>query len=887
MSSYSSSNVFTLDYAAIIAKANENIKNMNENKPIVKSQDPRKASEVVYSYPRFEIPKTPDVTAKEFATKLVSVAKVVSGGPNSGQSQNIVKAAGALRMPDSKSTWSFNMKDMRHQPNNSMYIGMMKAGLSSYANPSTTQYRSNNTKRALLTRLVAKLSVDGPKVPVVPYGIVLGETTFESTLSTTSSVLKSLNTTACAGLPYAFYPDANQILPKVTGVTNLSINYSTTREPIPLGKPMPILEHALNIAIRMINSIPVEASNIKETKQFMLEYFSRSPELNTFLLKRKDEKQERSEWNTKVRPYGVQPLPTRLFCMWAIKPLEDTLLSFIQDRNSISAYHYSQFHGGANNIIEHFRNREQCFTGLAYGDDQLWQFKLPTGEIIMMTPDVSAMDMSTRNTCVIDIMKFLASSSLQFPGVNLRAIYCALYMSFSHDIHIGGPYIVSKVHSLLSGIPGTTIWNIFNSGRIQQIINQYFNKNIIDQSNFLSKFAAAIDEIKSSLGYSFKDWETLSFDIVQGKYKDIKSLSEAYPDTMYLSTEKGIYDMGIPLPFLSHKIAKIKGKFVSVPMNMFKFGASLVLPDSFGGANNAHANIIECERIAGVYFSGGWIDDKFSDYLRNIYRAKVKLTNTTRLSASEYTCSGEKDLENMMCQLKRVELPSPQFMYDFNTMEGVDFVVKYFSKEERYIYDDVLEPLKSSAPKAKMVNSKDEIPSYPTQLDAEDMDEIISGVRFHSDTEVPINKMGNSNANTITIQKQKDLVRQAKINRRADILASLNFVGSSKLKKKFQSYVENDDYETLFTEVDQYIIDVAEEDAEDNDYQMLKSDNDTFWNKDWEQWNPNDESTVEDYEEEAYRDVDSEEELDEIIRSDKNRGNVNSVSINLDRFMNQ
>jgi len=158
---------------------------------------------------------------------------------------------------------------------------------------------------------------------------------------------------------------------------------------------IPIVQHALVVASNLIIQLG-NAPSLPEVKMMWESLVASTPWLHTFILKRKDEKAERSDFLTKVRPYGVAPLIVKFMCQYAVLPLESRLVSFLDDPDSISAYKFSPFFGGATRLVQHFASRlkthKQVF--ISYGDDQLWAFQLADGRILVMGPDVSSMDMS-------------------------------------------------------------------------------------------------------------------------------------------------------------------------------------------------------------------------------------------------------------------------------------------------------------------------------------------------------------------------------------------------------------------------------------------------------------------------------------------------------------
>lgn len=857
MSNYSSSSQSKVTIDAIIAKSKIKLLSIT-NASTVKNT----VVNTNFQYPAFVPPKGKDISDKEMNESLCNVVKKSVFG---SAMLKVVRPTVSLKIPGSTlKTWRLTLPDFRHKPETVMYEKLMGAGLHRYAVPTELLYRSNGTKKALLKRMSTKLIADAPVSPIIIDNLVLLDNhKFEARLTSASEILQSLNEHANAGLPYAFFHSNGQ-LPKVTDLTFLPDIYHTTGDTKTtlLTEPQPIIQHALNVAIQMFEKIIDSSSTFDELRANIDAFFAVHPELNTFIIKRKDEKVERDEWNEKVRPYGSQALPTRLLSMWAVKPLEDNLANFIQNDKSISAYHYSPYYGGCNHIINYFtkkyNDKRIVFSGLAYGDDQLWQVRFQNGSRVLLAPDVSAMDMSTSNRCINNIVKFVAQNQ-KWPQNNLFALAFSLTIAFRHDFHIGGPYILSKLHSLISGIPGTTIINIINSACIQVIINDSF-KDVpdINENNFFTLLAQALRKVKTSLGYTFKGFETLEFDVAQkaksheqfeifcGKYKDIVT---------FLPKDKDLGE-GINLPFLSHHIVPytMQGitRLVSLPKDITKLGSTLVLPDDFS-TDSKNRTIKTLERISGAYVSGGWSDPEFSEFLADNYKSLAKGLSVVP-NFSEISALGELDVLEILQYMVRSELPSREFMFDFCSMDKETFRLKY-KTEPSLVYADNLDVY------VKEDTSKNEVPSNSrSDLDRNDYLELDAAITFDETKIVKVKKMGHANANTIVKEKMKlARLERLKERRRAEN-EMLSTVHSRKAKVYLTNLLEDarsmDSPEDIIDVMDQFY-DKMDEIYEDEgtepseEYISLRDSNSDFY------------STWDKYEDETVLVQKDEEESDE------------------------
>lgn len=492
----------------------KSLKELMISKPLPSGKPESKLSkpkEKVHVYPRFT-PTGKDVSSEQFRTLLLASRKM----NNKGRVLPQVTPSKSLQIPYTKSTWKYSWAAMRHAPDEAMFMRLKNAGLDAYADPTMMMVRSNGTKRGLLNRMVKQICVKfilpsdkhiGNKINLLLPFRAVPDDYLRLKLDEDHPAFAKMNTQACAGLPYAFIPMDNNRLPKVSDTTTLRVDYNSSGhfwyndkgekqivkdgDPIPLGKPMLIVQHALIWAKKIQRAVD-EAESESAVAHKLQNFYATYPEMGVFLLKRKDEKNERKYFppdldnedeakEAKVRPYGCQPLPTRMFGMWAGNFVETFLKNFVEDPHSISAYHFSQFYGGAQRIYDfmnyHYEGRRN-FWGLAYGDDQLWTVRLKGGHVLYLTPDVNAMDMNTRSDTIKTFYKWVKAGVPNLTDEMGKALIAHLCNAFVHRIHVDGAGIVEKSEALFSGVPLTTIINIHNSARIQYIVGEEFEARV-------------------------------------------------------------------------------------------------------------------------------------------------------------------------------------------------------------------------------------------------------------------------------------------------------------------------------------------------------------------------------------------------------------------------
>jgi len=747
--SYSKSNANVKSLAQLMGSVTE------DNKSDSKGNLQRRST---VEYPQFQYAKLgEDLTPTKFAQGLLAIKK---GG------KTPLLPVKSLELPFMKGTFKYNTPEIRCSVDQAMYKRLVNAGLTKYSKPTTTMFRSNGTRRGLLNRMSKQLinksfrsdstNMYQRAASMLPIRRI-DQKTWPIEFSPNHVCFEKLNTKANAGLPYNFLPGPNSSLPTVADMTTLELEYRKTNLDgtslkVPLGAEIPIAKHAFYWANKFWLIIK-NSKDISESMERISDFFDSYPELKTFMLKRKEEKMDRDDFLMKVRPYGSQALPMRMFCMWAISFLEQNLENFLDNSESISAYHFSQFYGGARKMLDHFVKMSKTnrkFFGLSYGDDQIWFIRYgKSNDFIIVTPDIVAMDMNSQSDTISLMGKMIKTNIPNIPNMNFNCFIIALTMAFNHAMHIDGPNVVTKTQSLFSGIPGTTIINIHNSARVQAVFESSINneKEEITPQNVFKAIARGFNLVKDKLSYSFKGYEGLS---IEAANMTSDKLFEKYVDSAYSISIEKIYETGIPLPFLSNKISIIDGEPVCVPIDVYKFGASLVLP---ANTKKGAAVKSQLERVVGVLFSGGWTDPEFYEFLSSTYVDLRKVEKMKEIDVSELSAD-EQDVFEILEKLDPAQVPTRDFLFDMNTMDKEKFKNKYFGDNPNAI---IAEDIKIS-----IIASKQEVANN----EYSDIHDIIKEMENFNPTELPSDlivpeKMGHGNANTIIqdeikLKKSKD-----------------------------------------------------------------------------------------------------------------------------------
>jgi hypothetical protein len=636
---------------------------------------------------------------KQFFDDIVKLEK------GSGENKDrVVRPFKGLMIPGTNKNWSFTQVQIIHKPYKEAYRRMYNAGLGPACKMAQAYYRGNNTVKALSNRMCSQLTLPHKLLNTPGRGLIslrfrcdLSKYSFQN-FSATHECFDNMNIKADAGLPYSmdcgvYYKNSN---PKVTDMTTLG-PYYLDKSNARVGTPVKIMQHAFEWAKFLHKEILDKVDLIEDVKARFTKVFEKNPELNTFIIKRKDEKQEYTDYNVKVRPYGVQPLPMRLLCKWAMHPLETTLVPFWVDPKSISAYGFSHFYGGAERIksfinFHYYKNMGAIhFAPLCYGDDQLWFFFGPmdkNGErkIAIVNPDIKAMDMNTSTELGSHFVHWGKQYFGQQEAQYFNGFYMAVCVAFNKYAHLGAGYIINLLSGLLSGVSGTTLKNIHSSAVIAACIDVLMYEFMTVNCNDIDAILMAIPaRIKRNLGFEFKNLVDDKFTVI--KFDNLKQL----------------HRVGISIPFLgqifgpiveSEDLKPLEGVWVSMPENMHKFGCSLILP-----GNHAKPQMYYSERVLGVYLSGAYLDSDWSKFLHEEYRVACSSEMPSKITCSEVEfevkeCEAiSKKLDEAISdgRLKRGMLPSRQYVYDMYAMTESEFNKKWKSAQvwNEYFIKDV------------------------------------------------------------------------------------------------------------------------------------------------------------------------------------------------------
>jgi len=753
-------------------------------------------------YPVFQ-PVGADLTAVEALDLLLKVRRPIFNKSGQLVDGPVLTPGAAVALPFNRGkSFIYNQSAVLHRADIDMYRRAANAGgrIAQAAKLADELVRTNGSRRGVVKRMQTKLGGDHIARDYRPTASDVSRWLFidpgvirdndkrtadgalgnrgrlvEETITSDSYIMRRINPLADAGLPYAFETNAKQFMPKFGDATHLAQVWydkntvTSERKSVPLEqKPTMVGVHALNCAKQIYHDVldnDVDIFLDKMTKHRVL-----VPELYTAILKRKDEKMERTDYNTKIRPYYVYPLPTRIVMMHALAPIEYGLVMYQDNFRSGSAYHFSPFYGSAEKHLAYVKHlwtqREDTkvkFSGIFYGDDQKWFFVYPDG-LVVCTLDVSSMDMSTRSDAVQHITEWaLSQTAGLFGQAQSNALAYSIFLGFDINVHIGGNCVVHKTRGNNSGTAGTTTNNNHSSASMLCTCESTCEKvpeNERSVKYFPKLLNKIVRKIEDIYGFIFKD---VKFD-TDGSYIGPKVFT-TYKD----------YDeyarVGDLLPFLGQVLTPHKGKLLFLPENIGGLVTSLILP---GGGKNPSANILE--RILGVFISGGWADEEINKFLRKTFDAVKDSTTRGEYDALD-VLSGAEDAAELakLIQEKigRSSLPDDEVMFDFHTLSKPEFFAKYLKTSLT----------KASAPDdnqgAPAASSNEEAENVPSQT----MAYLMAGMKHVSGAAatVPYSSIGQAkarNSNDKEILNERNKARIAKFEKMK--LQALFYAGRAK-----------------------------------------------------------------------------------------------------------
>jgi hypothetical protein len=597
---------------------------------------------------------------------------------------------------------------------------------------------TNNSVLSSVQRLVDKMPKVAPVVDVARYKNVLEQlplrTMFpdfneHTRFDLDDEMFSDINPKADAGLPYM----------SRKSTPNAKCDQLTILE----------AEAKAHIILDMLN-VPDALTN-KDSK--FRKYMADHPLEFAYRLKRKFERIKRSDFDKKCRVYYVCPFHLKLIFKWVSFHVLSTHQNFLETQNdlnqSISAYKFSWADGGARRIMEFIfsrrveaqRTQKLILSTICFGDDNLYVLSYPDGTIVVWAPDFETMDLRVPSGVGKLIRANFNRANPHFmSNVAFQNAFILLNThAFKQVVHINAAIWMMKFYSLISGVPMTTMYNIYASGMAaQDARTQVRALNVGSAPKFSSEgFRKLQSDIASvilkSIGMKIKP-DTMQFQVFA-------------PDTQSITAE-------LLLPFLGFtiKTEKLQGSYMSYPVPKDKYAGmvGIALPSSAPDGKKVSLEDLTFARAYGLYFSGYWAYPDVAEFLYTIcvrLKASKHLPLVHKLGIDE-TVSTSAEMASIIA-LSPLP-PSVNMMKLFYTDKAL-FMEKLKPKIEHITIAPIVEESKPPL-----------VYNYGTMFDVNGID--LDDESLHSELEQPIISFTNADSGVkhITISQVGQLLPQPK-----------------------------------------------------------------------------------------------------------------------------
>jgi len=386
----------------------------------------------------------------------------------------------------------------------------------------------------------------------------------------------------------------------------------------------------------------------------LAEYAKKEENAHEFvmLLSAKSDIYLRSDYFTKVRPFGVVPAALRILFSCISSSIKGQQHTFLTHPDSISALGFSWMHGGTQELLywigSPHSDEKKWLKHLCYGDDQIMRVECEDGTVFVICPDVSGMDMKvnahTFNLAFIWLLsqfhdekltfpeylsadgfrKILASQSCTIDERWFSAIQYLIHYAKSHPVLMYKHLMALQQMGLLSGLNLTTWFDIIASTRIGYAIRNIKRpKTVAD----IPAFRAELVALSAGAGYPFKadslDVQVMNFEGGAHTLHRVDGTTSSLPPTTHLALPflgMCIYEYTVPADLSS------TGKALSFPvpcMDTSKAIAHLVLkvsPHSLPTKREAHY----LQQVLGISLMAG-ANDGFYDYAASNFNTRMRM----------------------------------------------------------------------------------------------------------------------------------------------------------------------------------------------------------------------------------------------------------------------
>jgi hypothetical protein len=287
------------------------------------------------------------------------------------------------------------------------------------------------------------------------------------------------------------------------------------------------------------------------------------------MLSAKTDIYDRKDFLTKTRPFGITPCALRIIFACITSAFKDTEHNFQSDPDSISAMGFSWTNGGAEKLLGWCKTvRKTGFKALSWGDDQILQITCKDGSAFLLCPDVSGMDMKLQGP-TFDLFQawlldhfhknplpykdyFTAAGlghMMEQDGATIDELWTSVILFYvayvkAHPLLTYKHYLFQQSCGLLSGINGTTLFDMIASGRLHYQIKSV---PVPDNLEGVKQYTDAVFEAAIASGFPLKK-ESMGVQVIREKGEHAHYLLENGKKT-FLPDEEAM-----ALPFLGMRL---------------------------------------------------------------------------------------------------------------------------------------------------------------------------------------------------------------------------------------------------------------------------------------------------------------------------------------------
>lgn len=212
--------------------------------------------------------------------------------------------------------------------------------------------------------------------------------------------------------------------------------------------------------------LPIVTNAIKDGKLNLL--CKENPELFLVEVKNKLDRYEIAKLDDKTRPYGCVPAHFSLLASILTQRFQESLLVFTDDPSSANAYGFSASKGGLRKLYEWMMSAPTRGKFICYGDDCRLAVRRPDG-IYIVDPDFQQMDGSLAQADMYLVIDWIIATLEREDGEQsgFWRTFASVWKYLVSDplMIVDGTavYRKKKPNGLLSGVPGTTLFDTVKS----------------------------------------------------------------------------------------------------------------------------------------------------------------------------------------------------------------------------------------------------------------------------------------------------------------------------------------------------------------------------------------------------------------------------------------